>query len=98
MNANSISQAHSAPLDWTTPLTPARGAKAAREFEASLIASLLESMEKTFASVPGEAALPGADDYNYLGTKALADSLAARGGFGIAALISGHLPANEGNK
>jgi len=68
-----------------------RGAKAAREFEASLIASLLESMEKTFASLPGDGTLPGADNYNYLGIQALAGGMAARGGFGIAAMITRHL-------
>jgi len=76
-------------------VAPGRGAKAAREFEAHLIGSLLESLEKTFAAVPGENPLPGVDDYNYLGTQALAEALAARGGFGIAALISQHLPAHE---
>ena len=76
------------------PLQP--GARAAREFEASLIASLLESLEKTYAALPGESSLPGSDDYNYLGTQALATGIAARGGFGIAALISEHLPAHEG--
>jgi Rod binding domain-containing protein len=75
---------------------PGRGAKAAREFEANLIGSLLESMEKTFATLPGENPIPGADDYNYIGTQALAEGLAARGGFGIAAMISRHLPAHEG--
>jgi Rod binding domain-containing protein len=75
-----------------------RGAQAARDFEASLIASLLESLEKSFATLPGESALPGADDYNYLGTQALAQGLAARGGFGIAAMISRHLPAHEGKE
>jgi len=74
----------------------ARSAKAAREFEAQLIGSLLESLEKTFAAVPGESSLPGADDYNYLGTQALAEALAARGGFGIAEMICRHLPAHEG--
>jgi len=73
-----------------------RGAKAAREFEARLIGSLLESLEKTFATLPGENTIAGADDYNYLGTQALAEGLAARGGFGIAAMISRHLPAHEG--
>jgi Rod binding domain-containing protein len=73
-----------------------RGAKAAREFEASLIASLLESMEKTFASLPGESTLAGSDEYNYLGIQALAGGLAARGGFGIAAMITRHLPEHEG--
>jgi Rod binding domain-containing protein len=80
-----------------------RGAKAAREFEAHLIGSLLESLEKTFAELPGESGIPGADDYNYLGTEALAGALAARGGFGIAAMITreldrGDLAAHEGKR
>jgi Rod binding domain-containing protein len=68
-----------------------RGKNAAREFEAHLIGSLLESMEKTFSSVPGGDSSPGADDYNYLGTQALAGALAAKGGFGIAAMISNYM-------
>ena len=89
----------------TLPTVPAtllmpslRGVKAARDFEALLIGSVLESMEKTFAALPGENSLTGADDYNYLGTQALAQALAARGGFGIAELISRHLPVHEGNE
>jgi Rod binding domain-containing protein len=73
-----------------------RGAKAAREFEGSLIASLLQSLEETFAAVPGKTDLPGADDYNYLGTQALASAIADHGGFGIAKMILAHLPAHEG--
>jgi Rod binding domain-containing protein len=73
-----------------------RGAKAAGEFEAHLIGSLLESMEKTFATLPGEDAMPGADNYNYLGTQALAEALTAKGGFGIATMISRYLPSHEG--
>jgi Rod binding domain-containing protein len=80
----------------TAAKLPGRGANAAREFEANLVRSLLESMEKTFATLPGESTIPGADDYNYLGTQALAEGLAARGGFGIAAMISRHLPPHEG--
>ncbi len=79
-----------------TPSPSLRGAHAARDFEASLIGSLLESMEKTFATLPGEDTLPGADNYNYMGTQALAQTIAARGGFGIAALIVRHLPEHEG--
>ena len=75
-----------------SPSAPLREKNAARAFEANLIASLLESLEKTFATVPGDPNLPGADDYNYLGTQALAQGLAARGGFGIAAMIEHHLP------
>lgn len=84
------------PLLATPAPRPGRGARAAREFEANLIGSLLESMEKTFASLPGDNTLPGADNYNYMGTQALAEGLAARGGFGIAAMISRHLPPHEG--
>lgn len=80
----------------TAAKLPGRGAQAAREFEASLIGSLLESMEKTFATLPGESTISGADDYNYLGTRALAEGMAAGGGFGIAAMITRHLPEHEG--
>jgi len=73
----------------------ARSAKAAREFEAQLIGSLLESLEKTFAAVPGESSLPGLDDYNYLGTQAIAQAMAARGGFGVAEMITRYLQAHE---
>jgi Rod binding domain-containing protein len=92
----SASGAALSPLLATPAPPPGRGAKAAREFEANLIGSLLESMEKTFANLPGESTLPGTDNYNYMGTQALAEGLAARGGFGIAAMISRHLPPHEG--
>lgn len=75
---------------------PGRGAQAARDFEANLIGSLLESMEKSFANLPGESTLPGTDNYNYMGTQALAQGLAAHGGFGIAAMISRHLHEGKG--
>jgi len=77
------------------PAPPLRTARAARDFEASLIASVLSSLEKTFAAVPGEDALAGADDYNYLGTQAVAQAIADHGGFGIAALIAKSLAAHE---
>jgi hypothetical protein len=67
-----------------------RGPKAAREFEAQLIGAVLESLEKTFAAIPGRDAMPGEDDFNYLGTQALASAIAAGGGFGIAKMISEH--------
>ena len=75
-----------------------RGPKAAGEFEAHLLASLLDSLEKTFSTVPGQSPTPGADDYNYLGTQALATALASAGGFGIAAMIAPHLGEHEGTK
>jgi Rod binding domain-containing protein len=72
-----------------------QGAKAAREFEAQLIGTVLESLEKSFAALPGQDAVAGEDDYNYLGTKALASVMAENGGFGIAKLISAHLEARR---
>jgi Rod binding domain-containing protein len=73
--------------------TPAlgKGEKAAREFEAQLIGTVLESLEKTFAAVPGQDSMAGEDNYNYLGTQALAQAVAAGGGFGIARLVAKHL-------
>jgi len=68
-----------------------KGPKAAREFEAQLIGTVLQSLEKTFAAIPGQDAMAGEDDYNYLGTQALASAVAAGGGFGIARLITEHL-------
>ena len=77
-----------------TTAKPALGAggKAAREFEAQLIGSLLQSFEKTFATLPGQDEMGGDDNYNYLGTQALASAIAAGGGFGIARMILEHLP------
>lgn len=69
----------------------AKGEKAARQFEAQLIGMVLESMEKIFASLPGNDEMAGEDNYNYLGTQALASAVAAGGGFGIARMISEHL-------
>jgi Rod binding domain-containing protein len=74
---------------------PGRSAKAAREFEAQLIGSVLASLEKTFAAVPGDDSISGSDDYNYLGVQALAGTLADHGGFGIGTMISRYLTAHE---
>ena len=74
-----------------------KGQKAAREFEAQLIGTMLEQMEKTFADLPGEGAMAGDDSYNYLGTQGLASAIAAGGGFGIAKLIGQHLGLPKGS-
>ena len=62
-------------------------AKAANDFEAVLLNTLLGPLEKTFASLPGKETDAVSDDYHSLGMQALASSLAARGGVGIAAMI-----------
>jgi Rod binding domain-containing protein len=61
---------------------------AAKEFEAVLLNTLLGSLEHSFATLPGKDAEAGSDNYQYLGMQALATSLAARGGVGIASMIA----------
>jgi Rod binding domain-containing protein len=61
--------------------------KAARDFEAVLLGSLLRSMQEGFRSLPGEEAAAGGDDYQYVATQALAAALADSGGLGIAGMI-----------
>src|SRR5579863_2848715 len=99
MSSLSVSAAITLPPQLAAPAIPlTRGAKAAREFEAQLIGSLLASYEKTFATLPGQSDVTGSDNYSYLGSQALASALAASGGFGIAAMITRSLGEHEGNK
>jgi Rod binding domain-containing protein len=99
MTSNSSWSALPAPsMDWARPTSapsPTRGAKAAREFESFLVGSLLDSLEKTFATVPGDTDVPGQDEYSYLGRQALASAVTAAGGFGIAKMIEQHLGGPE---
>lgn len=73
-----------------------KGQKAAREFEAQLIGTVLQSMEKTFASVPGQEPMAGEDNYNYMGTQALTSAIVAGGGFGIARMIGKYFERTNG--
>ena len=70
----------------------AKGEKAARDFEAILLTSLLDSLQNTFSGVV-EDPTPGASDYRLMGTQALASAIAQGGGIGIARLILSHLQA-----
>ena len=98
-SSSSITSAAGVPPELSAPIaSPGRGARAAREFEAQLIASVLESLEKTFGGLPGDDSMAGADNYNYLGTQAFSQAVAEKGGFGIASLILRHLPAQEGQR
>jgi Rod binding domain-containing protein len=60
--------------------------KAAQDFEAVLLGSLLESLQKTFAG-SSEDSLVGSSSYAQMGTQALASAMSAHGGIGIARLI-----------
>lgn len=66
-----------------------RAEKAARDFEAVLLGSLMDSLQKTFSG-NSEDAPAGSGDYGFMGAQALASALAARGGIGIAQLILNH--------
>lgn len=75
----------------TSSQSPERIAKAARDFEAILLHFLLEPLQKSFSSISGESNQPGQDDYQYMGTEALASAIAASGGLGIADMITRQL-------
>jgi len=60
--------------------------KAACDFEAVLLQSLLEKLQTTFAGTR-EDDPSGSGNYAAMGTQALASAMAARGGIGIARMI-----------
>lgn len=69
---------------------------AAREFEAVLLNSLLGSLEHSFSALPGKKTDSIADSYHSIGMQALASTLAAKGGIGIANMIAGNLLRTKG--
>ena len=66
-------------------------ARAANSFEAMLLQSLLDSLEKTFCSISGSEKDHASETYHSLGTQALAGALAQTGAFGIARMITDNL-------
>jgi Rod binding domain-containing protein len=60
--------------------------KAAQEFESMLLSSWLQKMNESFAG-NDEKQDPAHDTFTSLGTEAMAQALAARGGVGIAAKL-----------
>ena len=67
---------------------------AAQQFESILLNSLFGSLQHSFALI-GEKADSAASNYDYLGMQALASTLAARGGIGIANRIIASLRQHE---
>jgi len=68
------------------PAGKAKAEKAAQDFEAVLLGSLLESLQKTFAGT-SEDGPAGSSNYTVMATQALASAMSAHGGIGIARLI-----------
>ena len=64
--------------------------KAARDFEAELLTSLLKSMREGVAGEE-DSGDPGSDSYADMAVQGIAQAMAGRGGVGIAKLIVAHL-------
>lgn len=60
---------------------------AAQQFEAILLNQLLGSLQHAFCALGKEKTETGSDQYQFLGMQALASSVAAHGGIGIADLV-----------
>lgn len=73
--------------------------KAGKDFESILLGNWLQSAQNSFATVPGgdedEDADSGKDQFQGIAMQALASSLTAHGGIGIAKMISQHLGQTE---
>jgi Rod binding domain-containing protein len=66
------------------------------EFEAILLGQVLEKLEQTCSSVPGEQPSDaGHDTESSLATQALASGIAKAGGFGFARMVLKYLPQPE---
>ncbi|MGB6386300.1 MAG: hypothetical protein WBE45_08740 [Terriglobales bacterium] len=65
--------------------------KVARDFESMLLTPVFDALQKTFAGDSEDDKTTGASDYRQMGSQALAQAIAARGGIGIAKLILHHL-------
>lgn len=74
---------------------PSRTVKAAQEFEAQLLSTLLRPLEKSFSAVPGEDSGANSDGYADMGIQALATALSASGGIGIAKMVARQLMSTE---
>ena len=74
------------PISAAAPAGKAKAEKAAQDFEAVLLGSLLESLQKTFAGTSEDGPV-GSSNYTQMGTQALATAMSAHGGIGIARLI-----------
>ena len=68
------------------PAARVKAQKAAQDFESVLLASLLESLQRSFAG-NAESGSPGSDNYALMGTQALASAMSSQGGIGIGRMI-----------
>lgn len=73
--------------------------KAGKDFESILLGSWLQQAEQSFAKVPGgdgqDDEDAGKDQFQGIAMQALAGSLTASGGIGIAKMITEHLRSGQ---
>jgi len=69
----------------------ARILKAAQEFEAMLLATLLNSFQKSMVSLPGGDSDGASESYGQFGVESMAAGISAAGGLGIARLLTSKL-------
>ena len=86
----------SIPSDVTTPAHSRTTVEKATEFEGMLINQCLEKLQQSFVGTgDGEGDDPAKSTLCGMGTMALAQGLALRGGLGIARMLLQHLPADK---
>ncbi|HWZ82550.1 MAG TPA: rod-binding protein [Terriglobales bacterium] len=68
------------------PAGKAKAIKAAQDFEAVLLTSVLDALQKSFADSSSDAPA-GSDNYGAMGIQSLASTISANGGIGIARMI-----------
>ena len=67
---------------------PGRVLHAAQQFEAMLMNTLFSPLEHSFTSLPGAHSDAEGESYKSLGMQALASTIAAHGGLGIAQMMA----------
>lgn len=84
----------------TSSREDAKALKAGKDFESVLIGNWLQQAEQSFATVPGGDGQddhdPGKDQFQGIAMQALAGSLTASGGIGIARMITNSLRTHQG--
>jgi peptidoglycan hydrolase FlgJ len=78
---------HNSPAPATEGPHPDKLLHAAQQFEAILLNQLLGSLQHAFCSLGKDKTKAGSDQYQFLGLQAVASSVAAKGGLGIADMI-----------
>jgi len=89
--------AHVSPVNSTAAegTHAAKMVRAAHQFEAVLLNSLLGSLQHSFSSLGVQITDSESTNYDYVGMQALSSALAARGGIGIADRIVASMRQHE---